>query len=113
MRILGQTIFQVKPEKKDRALEIIRSEFEKLAKETPVEELDKVKEFMVKQITEDEHTNSYWCSMMAGNELLPSEICVKAEQTIQSITPEEVSNYVNKVMKQNNYRVLVMMPDTK
>lgn len=113
MSVTYQTIFQVKPEKKDRALEIIRSEFEKLAKETPVEELDKVKEFMVKQITEDEHTNSYWCSMMAGNELLPSGICVKAEQTILSITPEELSSYVNEVMKQNNYRVLVMMPEGK
>ena len=113
MSVTYQTIFQVKPEKKDRALEIIRSEFEKLAKETPVEELDKVKEFMVKQITEDEHTNSYWCSMMAGNELLPSGICVKAEQTILSITSEELSGYVNEVMKQNNYRVLVMMPEGK
>lgn len=113
MSVTYQTIFQVKPEKKDRALEIIRSEFEKLAKETPVEELDKVKEFMVKQITEDEHTNSYWCSMMAGNELLPSGICAKAEHTIQSITPEELSGYVNEVMKQNNYRVLVMMPEGK
>lgn len=111
--VVYQTIFQVKPEKKDRALEIIRSEFEKLAKETPVEELDKVKEFMVKQITGDEHTNSYWCSMMAGNELLPSEVCVKAEQVIQSITPKEISSYVNEVMKQNNYRVLVMMPESK
>lgn len=109
--VVYQTIFQVKPEKKDRALEIIRSEFEKLAKETPVEELDKVKEFMVKQITSDEQTNSYWCSMMAGNELLPSEVCVKAEQVIQSITPKEISSYVNEVMKQNNYRVLVMMPE--
>lgn len=109
--VVYQTIFQVKPEKKDRALEIIRSEFEKLAKETPVEELDKVKEFMVKQITGDEQTNSYWCSMMAGNELLPSEVCVKAEQVIQSITPKEISGYVNEVMKQNNYRVLVMMPE--
>lgn len=109
--VVYQTIFQVKPEKKDRALEIIRSEFEKLAKETPVEELDKVKEFMVKQITGDEHTNSYWCSMMAGNELLPSEVCVKAEQVIQSITPKEISGYVNEIMKQNNYRVLVMMPE--
>lgn len=113
MSVTYQTIFQVKPEKKDRALEIIRSEFEKLAKETPAEELDKVKEFMVKQITEDEHTNSYWCSMMAGNELLPSGIYVKAEQTILSITPEELSGYVNEVMKQNNYRVLVMMPEGK
>lgn len=111
--VVYQTIFQVKPEKKDRALEIIRSEFEKLAKETPVEELDKVKEFMVKQITGDEQTNSYWCSMMAGNELLPSEVCVKAEQVIQSITPKEISGYVNEVMKQNNYRVLVMMPESK
>lgn len=111
--VVYQTIFQVKPEKKDRALEIIRSEFENLAKETPVEELDKVKEFMVKQITEDEHTNSYWCSMMAGNELLPSEVCVKAEQVIQSITPKEISGYVNEIMKQNNYRVLVMMPESK
>ena len=113
MSVTYQTIFQVKPEKKDRALEIIRSEFEKLAKETPAEELDKVKEFMVKQITEDEHTNSYWCLMMAGNELLPSGIYVKAEQTILSITPEELSGYVNEVMKQNNYRVLVMMPEGK
>lgn len=111
--VVYQTIFQVKPEKKDRALEIIRSEFEKLAKETPVEELDKVKEFMVKQITGDEQTNSYWCSMMAGNELLPSEVCVKVEQVIQSITPKEISGYVNEVMKQNNYRVLVMMPESK
>ena len=111
--VVYQTIFQVKPEKKDRALGIIRSEFENLAKETPVEELDKVKEFMVKQITGDEQTNSYWCSMMAGNELLPSEVCVKAEQVIQSITPKEISGYVNEVMKQNNYRVLVMMPESK
>lgn len=111
--VVYQTIFQVKPEKKDRALEIIRSEFEKLAKETPVEELDKVKEFMVKQITGDEQTNSYWCSMMAGNELLPSEVCVKAELVIQSITPKEISGYVNEIMKQNNYRVLVMMPESK
>ncbi|MCF2552718.1 M16 family metallopeptidase [Bacteroides caecigallinarum] len=108
-----QTIFQVKPEKKDRALEIIRSEFEKLAKETPAEELDKVKEFMVKQYAENEHTNSYWCSMMAGNELKPSEVFAQAEKVILSVTPEELSEYVGKVMEQNNYRVLVMMPENK
>ena len=108
-----QTIFQVKPEKKDRALEIIRSEFEKLAKETPVEELDKVKEFMVKQYAENEHTNSYWCSMMAGNELKPSEVFAQAEKVILSVTPEDLSEYVGKVMEQNNYRVLVMMPESK
>ena len=113
MSVTYQTIFQVKPEKKDRALEIIRSEFEKLAKETPAEELDKVKEFMVKQYAENEHTNSYWCSMMAGNELKPAEVFAQAEKAILSVTPKELSEYVGKVMKQNNYKVLVMMPENK
>ena len=113
MSVTYQTIFQVKPEKKDRALEIIRSEFEKLAKETPAEELDKVKEFMVKQYAENEHTNSYWCSMIAGNELKPAEVFAQAEKAILSVTPKELSEYVGKVMKQNNYRVLVMMPEGK
>lgn len=109
--VVYQTAFPMKPEKKDRALEIIRNEFEKLAKETPVEELNKVKEFMVKQYAEYERTNSYWCSMMSGNELKPSEVCVQAEQTIQAITPEEISKFVSEVMRQNNYRVLVLMPE--
>ena len=104
-----QTVFQVKPEKKDRSLEIIRNEFEKLAKETPVEELNKVKEFMVKQSNENEHTNSYWCSMMAGNEIKPSAVSMKAEPIIQAITPKELSEYVHKIMKQNNYRVIVIL----
>ena len=68
---------------------------------------------MVKQYAENEHTNSYWCSMMAGNELKPTEVFAQAEKVILSVTPKELSEYVNKVMKQNNYRVLVMMPENK
>ena len=80
---------------------------------------------MVKQYAENEHTNSYWCSMMAGNELKPSEVFAQAEKVILSVTPEELSEYVGKVMEQNNYRVvgkvmeqnnyrvLVMMPESK
>ena len=109
--VVYQTIFQVKPEKKDRAIEIIRNEFEKLAKETPAEELNKVKEFMVKQYAENEHTNSYWCAMIAGNELKPAEVCTEAAKVIEAITPKDLSAYVNEIMQQNNYRVLVMMPE--
>ena len=109
--VVYQTIFQVKPEKKDRAIEIIRNEFEKLAKETPAEELNKVKEFMVKQYAENEHTNSYWCAMIAGNELKLAEVCTEAAKVIEAITPKDLSAYVNEIMQQNNYRVLVMMPE--
>lgn len=108
--MMYQTVFQVKPDKKDRALEIIRTEFEKLSKQTLPEELNKVKEFMIKLYAENEQKNSYWCSMMVGQELLASDVCTNAEKIIQSITPEDVSKFVKEVMDQHNYRVLVMMP---
>ena len=108
-----ETIFQMKPEKKDRALEIIRAEFNNLAQRTDETELDKIKEFMVKTLAEQEHKNSYWCSEMTGHALLPSEVCTDSEALIQSITPQEISAFMQEVMKQGNYRVLVMMPESE
>ena len=111
--LVYETNFQVKPEKKDRALEIIRNEFNQLAQRTDETELNKIKEFMVKTIAEQEHKNSYWCSEMAGHALLPTEVCTDAEALIQSITPQEISAFMQEVMKQGNYRVLIMMPENK
>lgn len=111
--LVYETNFQVKPEKKDRALEIIRNEFNQLAQRTDETELNKIKEFMVKTIAEQEHKNSYWCSEMADHALLPTEVCTNAEALIQSITPQEISAFMQEVMKQGNYRVLIMMPESK
>ena len=111
--LVYETNFQVKPEKKDRALEIIRDEFGKLAQQTDETELNKVKEFMVKTLAEQEHKNSYWCSEMAGHALIPTEVCTDTQALIQSITPQEVSAFMQEVMKQGNYRVLIMMPESK
>ena len=105
-----QTVFQMKPEKKDRALEIIGNEFRRLAEQTEPAELDKVKEFLLKTCAEQEQKNSYWCAEMADNALLPVPVCTDKAALVQSITPEEVSAFVSEVMKQGNYRVLVMMP---
>ena len=68
---------------------------------------------LTKQLTEEEQTNAYWSSMMAAQTLRASDFCMKAEPVIQSITPQEVSAFVNQVMQQQNYRVLVMMPEGK
>ena len=105
-----QTVFQMKPEKKDRALEIIGNEFRRLAEQTEPAELDKVKEFLLKTYAEQEQKNSYWCAEMADKALLPVPVCTDKAALVQSITPEEVSAFVSEVMKQGNYRVLVMMP---
>ena len=108
--LVYQTIFPMKPEKKDRALEIIRNEFTKLAKQVDGVELAKVKEFMVKHFAEMERTNSYWCSEIAGNELLPTELPTDTKAVIESIGAADICNFMRELEAQQNYRVFVVMP---
>ncbi|WP_287678607.1 insulinase family protein [Bacteroides sp.] len=108
---LYKTVFPMKPGKEDVVIKIIDEEFNKISKETPGEELNKVKEFMLKTYAEYESNNYYWSSKIADNELVPDSTFIKAKEIIQSITPEEISGFVRSVMKQNNYRVMIMKPE--
>ena len=108
--LVYQTVFPMKPEKKDRALEIIRNEFTKLAQQVDEAELTKVKEFMVKQFAEMERTNSYWCGEIAGNELLPSELPADTKAVIEAISAADICSFMKELEAQQNYRVFVMMP---
>ena len=108
--LVYQTVFPMKPEKKDRALEIIRNEFTKLAQQVDEAELAKVKEFMVKQFAEMERTNSYWCGEIAGNELLPSELPADTKAVIEAISAADICSFMKELEAQQNYRVFVMMP---
>lgn len=100
----------MKPEKKDRALEIIRSEFSRLAQQVDEAELVKVKEFMLKQMAEMEQTNSYWCGEMAGNELRAAELPADTKAVIESITADDICHFMKEVEAQGNYSVFVMKP---
>lgn len=108
--LVYQTVFPMKPEKKDRALEIIRNEFTKLAQQVDEAELAKVKEFMVKQFAEMERTNSYWCGEIAGNELLPSELPADTKAVIEAIGATDICSFMKELEAQQNYRVFVVMP---
>ena len=99
-----------KPEKKDRALEIIRNEFAKLAKQVDEAELTKVKEFMVKHFAEMERTNRYWCGEIAGNEVLPSELPAETKAVIEAIGATDICSFMKELEAQQNYRVFVVMP---
>lgn len=109
--LIFQTVFKMKPEKKDIVLKTIRQEFEKMTQSVDAAELNKVKEFMVKSYTESLKKNEAWSTAMAGFEIAPVNTLTNAIATLNTITEKDIAQFMKMVMDQDNYRVVVMNPE--
>lgn len=105
------TQFMTNSDKLEKALEIIRHEFEGIAKEVSEEEFLKIKEFMEKQYTESSRQNNSWSTAMGSYVLRAEDTFAQALSVIEKLTPKDVSDFMNEVMKQGNYRVVVLEPE--
>lgn len=103
-----QTVFPMKPEMKDKVLAIIAGQIEDMGSNISDEELNKVKEYMVKDANENMKKNGRWLNAMSSYQLRQVDTLNGAVDVINSITPDDVKKFMKELSKQNNYRVFVM-----
>lgn len=106
------TAFPMNPDKKQDVLDAIAKEFTDMAREITPEELNKVKEFMIKTYTEQKEKNSAWASYIDQWSLTGKNLLSNAVDEVGSITPEMVQNFVKEMNAQGNYRVVLLEPQS-
>ncbi len=108
-----QSMFPMKPEMRDRVLEIIASQIDDMTNPANItaEELAKVKEFMLKNAEESLKKNDALIGAMLGYQLVPADTYLDAAETINAITAADVAGYMKTLSDQNNYRVFLMEPE--
>ncbi|MCM1504754.1 MAG: insulinase family protein [Muribaculum sp.] len=111
--VVLQSAFPMKPEMKDEVLDIIAGQFDDMTNNISQEELDKVKEYMIKEATANLEKNGSWLSAMTAYQIKPVDGFTGAVEEINSITTDDVKKFMKEVMDQNNYQVFVMDPETK
>ena len=104
------TQFPMKPEMKEEVLKEIRKIFEDMTNNVTQEEVDKVKEFMIKNYTEAKEVNGSWLGAISGWLTNGVDTFHPAIEVSESITPADVMQYVTKLLAQRNYRVVVLDP---
>ena len=107
------TSFPMKPEMKDEVLGIIDEQFQLMGNEVKPEELDKVKEFMVKNYTEAKEKNGGWLNAVTGWTRNGVDTFNPSIETINSITVDDVKNFMKNLNNQGNYRVVILDPEAK
>jgi zinc protease len=102
--------FPMKPEMKDEVLSEIHKMYFDMAENISDDELNPVKEFMVKSVKESLERNDGWCSAINGAALNGVDTLNGAAEAINKITTADLKAFVKQVLDQNNYRVYILEP---
>lgn len=103
--------FPMKPELKNEVLAEIDSMLNGMAVEISADELNPIKEYMLKEAAEGLERNDKWLSAVLGCAMNGVDTFNGDAETISAITTADVQNFVKEVLNQNNYRVYVLDPE--
>ena len=100
----------MKPEKADTALMIMRDEVEALTKSCDADKLQKVKEYMLKNHSDQMKQNDYWVGRIYNWREYGVDLHTNYEQVVNAQTPESISAFVGELVKAGNHAEVIMLP---
>ena len=100
----------MKPEKADVAVDILRSEMDALANTCDADMLQKVKEYMLKNVDDQAKTNGYWNNVINTWRFWGVDLYTDYKKVVEAQTPESISAFVKELLKAGNRAEVVMLP---
>ena len=98
-----QIYFDTDPAKREKMEQIVMAEIQKVAKEGPKpEHLAKVKEFMLKQYSEQIKENGYWLNRLLDYYFNKVDMNTGYEKLVNEITVKDVKNFTKALLDQGN-----------
>ena len=96
-------MFQTAPELREKLTGIAADLLNKYAEEGPrQQDLDKVREYMLKKYTENQKENAYWANQLHNQIALGYDGYTDYEKTLNSITTDDLKKFAKSLLKQGN-----------
>ncbi|MGL4519668.1 MAG: M16 family metallopeptidase [Phocaeicola sp.] len=109
-----QISFDTNPEKREHLTNVVIRELAQFAEEGPsAENLQKVKEFMLKQYNENLKENSYWVNILDRYYWEGLDLSSNYAATVTKITANELKGFVKSLLDQNNQIEVSMTAEIK
>lgn len=107
-----QIQFDTDPAKKDKLLSIVYAEIKNMIEQGPGEEnVNKVKEFTLKNHQEQLIDNNYWASLISSLIVTGIDSHTDFDKVVSSVTPAMVRDFAKKIFSQNNIVEISMSPE--
>lgn len=105
-----QIPFPMKPEMKDEVLKEIDIMMKAMAESVTPEELNPVKEYMVKSAVESKELNSSWLSAMSSTAINGVDVFNNNVELINAVTCQDVVDFTKELLSQGNERTILLDP---
>ena len=106
-----QIVYDTDPAKMEQLNTIVHKELKDIAVNGPREaDFKKVKEFMNKKYNESVKENGYWTDVLSTYYFYNEDDYSQYLSTLNAITANDVKEFANKLLSQNNEIVVSMMP---
>lgn len=103
--------FDTDPEKQARLMKIIHSEVDEIVANGPrADDLQKVKENMIKKYSEDLRENSWWMNSIVEFYQDKTNYIEDYTAAVEALTPEVIQTTLKKITEQGNILEVVMKP---
>ena len=100
----------MKPEKADVATQIMRDEVNNMTKTCDADKLQKVKEYLLKNLGDQRKQNSYWLGRINTWRKYNLDFDTDYEKVVNAQTTESISAFVAELLKAGNAAEVIMMP---
>ena len=109
-----QAYCPMNPDKSELAVRLLHEGIAEMSKQVDADRLQKVKEYMLKQIDVDVKKNGYWINTITTWKDHGVDVYTDYKKTVEALTPESVRDFLNSVLlKSGNHIEIIMTPEAK
>jgi zinc protease len=84
-----------------------------MTKKVDADQLQKVKDFMLKQADIDAKKNSYWINTITTYKEYGLDFYTDYKKTVEALTVDSVRDFLNQLLKSGNHVEVIMTPEAK
>lgn len=104
-----QIMFDTDPDKREKMIDIVLAQAQKIAKEGPqAEDLNKVKEFMLKKHKESLKENGFWMGVLNEYYYTGVDMLDGFDAIVNGITPAKIQKFAKQLLDQKNQTEVIM-----
>ena len=101
------------PDKQEIAVRLLHEGITNMQKAIDADQLAKTKEYMLKQFDVDAKKNGYWINTITNYKDFGVDFHTNYKKTVESLTVENVRDFLNKFLKSGNHVEVIMTPESK
>lgn len=108
-----QAVFGIDPKKKEKVCDLTTKALTDLSTDVKEEELNKIKEYMLKAIDQNENENGYWSNVMLRYLRIGVDTNTGYREMVNGLTPEKIQEFTKQILASGNRIQFIMLPPAK